>query len=889
MATPDPHERLHKNSVEERGSDVASAVIRLRGVRTHNLRAINLDLPRGRFTVICGRCGSGKTSLAIDTLFAEGQRRYIESLSTQERQFLKLVERPEADLIEGLPPTVSLNRRSAPVSLRATVGSVTEIDNLLALLFARCANYHCPHCAVNITESRTANVLALLNDLPAETRLLLGFPARPPAETRGEALNEWLNSWRERGVLRAVRAGCILRLDDISAVPGLIQELTSSSELFFLVDRLTAPAGVNRLTDSLETCLQLGDGCAFAAVSGSSPQIGEPWRLDNTNWTRIPVSNGRKCPVCLTVLIPVEARLFLHEDPAGACLACEGLGWITGGDAHQAEGKSQVRKDSYPLCDACGGARIRPEGLSAQLAGKNFAELQALRVDKLLDWLNAFQAPEWLAASFAPVLGQLQSRLQILVNIGLAHLSLQRRIPTLASGESSRVMMAASLVSKLTGVLYILDEPTSGLHDHDAENIVGFLQGLRDRGNTVIVVDHSERLIMSADEVLELGPGSGPEGGAVVYQGPPNALLNLSGSITSEYLAGRMGRSLANAREPRQWINLRGARGRNLKNINVDIPLGVLCVVTGVSGAGKSSLTADTLCPAIVAKLKGEPSEGLPFQEIVGAHHVSEVVWMDQRMQSRSGRGNPVTFIKAFDEIRAAFSASPEAKIRGFTAAHFSVNSGPGRCPVCLGEGFIAVEMQFLPDVYMACQECEGARYRPEVLAVKIRDRSIDSVLQMTVRDAFSFFRGRAKIQAPLQKLMDLGLDYLRLGQRLDTLSGGEWQRLRLAQKLAESKSGRSLIVLEEPCRGLHFSDVSRLLESFKSLLAVGHSLVVIEHNLQLITQADYIIDMGPGPGEEGGQIVATGPPRQVLSNSQGYTALALQSWLSLETRSSAL
>jgi excinuclease ABC subunit A len=924
-------------------------MIRLRGVAVHNLKGVDLDLPHRQLIAFCGVSGSGKTSLALDTLYTEGQRRYVESFSTYTRQFLEQLDKPAAESIEGIPPSVAVARKSVSRSSRATVGSVTQVNEHLQLLFARLGEVICYQCGERVVRDSAESAADELATLPAGTRLMLGF-----ASHRGKERNaqEWIADLLALGYRRCIIDG---KTEEISV--DLAARLGERAELEVVIDRVSSqPDGSTRLRDSLESALEAGRGAAVAWIDASSqhPQE-ESVTVDDRAWYKRRFSRRLRCERCGIQYPDVEPQLLNYNNALGACKACEGFGnvidvdmervvpdrdkslregaiapWNTPAYAHELEEllalaprydipvdvpfrelnedhlrliregvperkfgglngffqwlerrkyKMHIRVflsrwRSYYPCPACRGARLNPEALAVRIAGLNIAETLAMPVRDALAWLGGLPLTNWQRQVGQVLVAQVASRLQYLDRVGVGHLAIERPLRTLSGGEAQRVALTAALGSNLTGMLYVLDEPSAGLHPADLPRLVDAVRGLRDRGNTVAVVEHEPALIQAAEHVVEMGPGAGEFGGRVIFQGTPLEMVDHPESRTGEWLAGRrVGAEKTRRRMPTHgWLKLVGARGNNLKNVNVEFPLGVLCVVTGVSGSGKSTLVQQTLFPAVAQKLRIDADRPAEHDDLAGAGQLEDALRVDQSPIGRTPRSNPVTYVKAFDPIRTLFAETTEAKARSFKAGHFSFNAEEGRCEACQGDGYKQIDMRFMADVYMKCPECHGARYRREVLEVKYRGLSIADVLNLSVREAFNFFRGHKKILARLKCLIDVGLDYLRLGQPANTLSGGESQRLKLANYVSAARKGRTLFILDEPTTGLHFSDVMQLVECFESLVSMGHSLIVVEHNLQMMRAADYIIDLGPGPAEMGGQVVAVGTPEEVARNEASVT-----------------
>jgi excinuclease UvrABC ATPase subunit len=829
---------------------VAGRNIELRGVAVHNLKQVDLDIPQHQLVVLCGVSGSGKTSLALDTLYAEGQRRYIESFSLDSRQFLQRLDKPQADRIDNLPAAIAVTHSDVSRSHRGTVGTSTEIADYLRLLFAKIGRLICPTCGRAVERTGPQAAAERLLQLPGGTRLMIGFAAEPVEGASGEQL---LARLQAAGFVRMISAGRTLNLaDDLSAA------VETEQPLLVIVDRLAAgQQSAQRLRDSLETAFSQGGGRAMALIeSGASGP--ENVLIDDRPWQRLDFSSRLECLTCSREFADPEPRRFSFNSPLGACPTCEGLGTVA---------------EAGP-CPACGGTRLNEEALAWRIGGRNIAELSRLKIDDASAFFAELPLNDFERATGRQMLPQIRARLGFLRQVGLGYLSLDRTLPTLSGGEAQRVSLTTTLGSSLVNMLYVLDEPSVGLHPRDTGTLVAAIQRLKDRGNSVVVVEHEETLLRAADQLIEIGPAAGDRGGEVVFQGTLAELLEPGASLTGEYLAGRRGISIPENRRPtnRGWIKLFGARGNNLKNITVEFPLNVLCLVTGVSGAGKSTLAQDTLYGALCRRKRKTSEPPLPYDDVVGCGQIDDVVLVDQSPIGRSPRSNPVTYIKAFDPIRAVFAETIEARTHNYTAGHFSFNVEGGRCTACQGEGHTRIDMQFLADVFMKCGVCGGTRYRKEILAVKYRGKNIAEVLGMTVREAFGFFRGQPKVQARLKQLLDVGLDYLQLGQPANTLSSGEAQRLKLAAHLSEATRNRTLFILDEPTTGLHFADVVTLLDCFEALLSVGHSLIVVEHNLQLMRAADYIIDLGPGPGDDGGRVVVQGTPEDVARCGESHT-----------------
>jgi excinuclease ABC subunit A len=908
--------------------------IHLRGVRTHNLKGLSLDLPLNRLIAVTGVSGSGKSSLAFDTLYAEGQRRYVETFSPYARQFLEKLDKPDADRIDGIPPAIAVARSHGRHSLRSTVGTTTEIHDALAMLFARAGEVICRNCGARVVPASPSTVSDAIDGLPPDTRYEIAFPLDLRAESDRDAL---LRSLRIQGFTRITVGGQTIRLDD----PGI--SLPEAGSVDVVVDRLVRGRDApERRLDSIESAFAKGLGRCRIAFAGEA-------------WTFV---RGWRCSRCATEHLEPQPSLFRFNRAAGACPECEGIGriaeldlarivpdpsksirqgalapWATPAyraylDELLADARAlgipvdvpysrldaeQVRRlldgvpgtrfagidgfiralerktyklhvrvflnrwRQYRTCPACQGTRLRPEALAIRIEGRNIAELSALTSREARAFLAGLVRSRTDSVSTG-LINRVEGRLRYLADIGLDYLTLDRTSRSLSAGELQRIVLTKALGSGLVNTLYLLDEPTVGLHPREVGRLVAVLHDLRDRGNTLVVVEHDPELIRASDHAVDLGPGAGESGGRLLYEGPTSGFLACEGSATADYLSGRRRPSIPRSRRPGtgRSIELIGATGNNLRSIDVAIPLRVLCAVTGVSGAGKSTLVEETLYPALRQAIAGESVPGCPYSEVRGCDALEGVEFLDQSPLARSGRSNPVTYLKAFDEIRRTFAATHDAKLRNYDAGQFSFNVEGGRCNACRGDGYITIDMQFLPDVLVRCPECRGTRYRPETLEIAYRGRNIAEVLDMTAREAFGFFRHRPRVQARLRPLLDLGLDYLRLGQPAATLSGGEAQRLRLAAFLGRSlavlrragQQSHTLFLLDEPTAGLHSADSLKLLEALAALVERGNSLVAITHSLELMLAADWIIELGPGAGGEGGRIVAQGTPEQIARGS---------------------
>lgn len=947
-----------------------SHAIELRGVRVHNLKGIDVDIPVKKLVVVAGVSGSGKSSLAFDTLYAEGQRRYIDGFSAYARQFLDRLERPDADRIDRLPPAIALKQHKVNVSGRSTIATATEVHDHLRLLFASIGRIVCPTCEVEIQQDSPEQVAAFADQLVEGTRFQIAFPI-DVGDTEAEDDQDLgpLTLLLEDGFSRAIREGKTVSLESLvaRAESGKLEE----AEVWVVPDRLVAgKVNSDRLLDSLELAFQHGhDRCALLCqdvpngADQNASRSSDAFELDGKPWRLVRFDRSLRCPGCNVEYLEPEPRLFGFNSALGACPECNGFGsvpaisfdklvpdpslslregaiaaWTTPAYKHELDELLALADDynipvdvpfselqaahlelitagvperdfgglrgffrwlerhtyktgvrvflnrwrSYEPCPNCDGQRLRPESLAVKVNRQSIADVCQLTVceaSEFLDEVNADTSTSQLKRTRV-VMKELTARVGYLCEVGLGYLTLDRRMNTLSGGEAQRIALTVALGSSLVNTLYVLDEPSAGLHPHDSDRVIRSIQRLRDVGNTVVVVEHDDSFVQAADHVVEIGPGAGSEGGEVLFAGGLDELLTHEESPTANYLSGREAvtrnesRSASTARRPSTKrgkaepakLTLRGARHNNLQNVTVEFPLNALTVVSGVSGSGKSSLIEETLYPALCRELK-QPMGDVVCGEcdgIDGADQIDQVILVDQSPIGRTPRSNPVTYLKAFDEIRKLFAQSAESKLRNFTASHFSFNTGGGRCTNCDGNGTISIDMQFLADVSMTCPECAGTRYQREILTAKYRDRNINDVLHMTAREAFTHFRNQPKIQKRLNALREVGLDYVPLGQPANTLSGGESQRLKLASYLASGTRSRILFLLDEPTRGLHSADVARVMQCFESLLAFGHSLIIVEHNMNVIRSADHVIDLGPGAGSEGGQIVGCGTPEEI-------------------------
>ena len=919
--------------------------ITIRGARQHNLKNITVRLPRNRLIVITGVSGSGKSSLAFDTLYAEGQRRYIESLSAYARQFLGQMDKPEVDSIEGLSPAIAIEQRAGSRNPRSTVGTTTEIHDYLRLLFARAGTPHCPEHGLEITPQAIDRIVAsVLTTAKGETVDLLAPVVRGK---KGEH-REILEDLRQAGYRRLVIDGLEVRLPN----PHLRLEKNKKHTIEVVVDTLeVTPDNLSRLTEAIELCQKLSEGLAV---------------LRRGRGERTVYSSARACPVCGFSLEELQPRMFSFNNPLGACKACSGIGATLHADpdlmiphrdrsllkgaisvmgvlpcedclrrfarlfqfdpeapvsempekAWQAllygspqtrdfhwdaavlreglvplverrfrETKSQGMKDYYmdfltfTPCRACGGRRLKPEILAVRFRGQSIADISAMTIEKALEFFRRLELTERERGIVGEVVKEILARLGFLESVGLSYLTLDRSSGSLSGGEAERIALATQIGSGLVGVLYILDEPSIGLHARDHDRLLQTLKKLRDLGNTVVVVEHDEATMRSADWIVDLGPGAGVHGGELLYSGPPSGIGAARGSLTGDYLLGRRTIPVPRRRElgRGQYLEIGGARENNLKNIHVKIPLGTLTCISGVSGSGKSTLVEEILYKALRRHFRTGTAPPGKFEYLRGVERLDRVLLIDQSPIGRTPRSNPATYTGVFTPIRELFSQLPAARTRGYAPGRFSFNVPGGRCEDCDGDGILRYEMHFLPDVYVACETCHGRRFNNETLSVTFKGRNIADVLGMTVDEAREFFSAQPRIAQRLKLLSDVGLGYLRLGQSSTTLSGGEAQRIKIAYELSKTPTGRTLYLLDEPTTGLHFEDVRRLLDVLYRLRAGGNTVVVIEHNLDVLKCADWIIDLGPEGGDRGGRVVAAGTPEDIARVNRSYTGQYLR------------
>jgi excinuclease ABC subunit A len=948
-----------ENKKKEKGD-----FIKIRGGAEHNLKHVNLNIPRNKFVVLTGLSGSGKSSLAFDTIYAEGQRRYMESLSSYARQFLGQMEKPNVDSIEGLSPAISIDQKSTNRNPRSTVGTVTEIYDYFRLLYARIGIPHCPKCGKEIKKQSVDQMVDTIMELPESTKIQLLAPVVRGKKGRHEKV---LEQAKKAGYVRVLVDG---NLYELSEEITLDKNIKHNIEI--VVDRLVVREGIEkRLTDSIENVLALAEGLMIVDVIG-----GEPMNF----------SMSFACPDCGVSISEIEPRSFSFNNPFGACPVCAGLGYkmefapelmIPDGSLSINEGaiscmgwQSSCEKTSYSHaileamardynfsldtpydelsdkardliingtgdhkmkvyykgqrgegvydvafeglirnmerryretgseiikaeyeeymnitpCHECKGQRLKAESLAVTVSDKNIFEITSMSVRDLKVYLETMDLTERQQFIGSQVLKEIKARVGFLNDVGLDYLTLTRATASLSGGEAQRIRLATQIGSGLVGVTYILDEPSIGLHQRDNDKLLGTLKHLRDLGNSLIVVEHDEDTMFAADHIVDIGPGAGEHGGEVIAEGTAKEIMKNPKSITGAYLSGKMKVPVPKIRRvPKGYLKVIGAKQNNLKNIDVDIPLGVMTCVTGVSGSGKSSLVNEILYKTLARKLNRAKTISGEHKEIQGIEQLDKVIDIDQSPIGRTPRSNPATYTGVFDHIRDLFAATAEAKARGYKKGRFSFNAKGGRCEACAGDGIIKIEMHFLPDVYVPCEVCQGKRYNRETLEVKYKGKSIFDVLNMTVEEATRFFENQPSIHRKISTLNEVGLSYIRLGQPSTTLSGGEAQRVKLATELSKRDTGKTIYILDEPTTGLHFADVHKLVDILRRLSDNGNTVVVIEHNLDVIKVADYIIDIGPEGGDKGGTVVATGTPEEVAKNPKSYTGMYVKKYLEIE------
>lgn len=833
--------------------------IRVRGARVHNLKNVNIDIPRDRFTVITGVSGSGKSSLAFDTIYAEGQRQYIESLSTYARQFLDQLQRPDVDTVDGLEPTLCIDQKPGTNNPRSTVATVTEIYDYLRLLYARAGTPHCYNCGRSILRQTAEQIVDSLGAVAEGTKLMI---LSPRVRGRRGVHADVIADIRKAGLVRVRVDGQLYPLDD---VPELAPRKNHTIEA--VIDRIVVRPGCeDRVGESVRLALKMSDG--LVTLVSQAP--------DASDWNDRLISTRFACPDCEISYEELEPRTFSFNSPYGACSTCDGMGVV------QAEAAQPGDEESYTwlVCPTCNGGRLRKEALAVTVGEKNIDEATRLSIVEAEQHFAGLDLGGANGQVAKPIVTEVLKRIRFLLKVGVGYLSLKRPADTLSGGELQRVRLATSIGSGLVGVCYVLDEPSIGLHQRDNDRLIDAMRDLQQSGNTVLVVEHDEAVMRAADWLIDMGPGAGHEGGTILSAGSPSEVASDPTSVTGQFLQGKQQIEVPERRrkrDPERQIRISGVSTNNLKAIDVDFPLGLLIGVTGVSGSGKSSLVNDTLYPAIAKEFGLKGLQPGPYKSLSGIEGIDKMIPIDQTPIGRSPRSCPATFTGVFDEIRKVFAATREAKQKGFTASRFSFNAAQGRCPQCQGQGQEKIEMNFLSDLYVTCSACSGKRFNQQTLRVRYKQASIADVLDMTVDDAADFFESFTKISRFLQSMQSVGLGYLHLGQSSTTLSGGEAQRLKLATELSRTETGKTLYLLDEPTTGLHFQDVRRLLGVLDSLVERGNTVIVIEHHLDVIKCCDWLIDIGPDGGAGGGELLACGPPEEVAKVKRSETGKYLK------------
>jgi excinuclease ABC subunit A len=833
----------------------------IKGARVHNLKNVDLEIPRDQLVVITGVSGSGKSSLAFDTLYAEGQRRYLESLAVDARQLLQQMEKPDVDQIDGLSPTIAIQQKSGVANPRSTVGTMTDVYDYLRLLFARVGQPTCVDCGREIKAYTIEQAVDELRALPAQARLLILAPI-----SRQGDIHSRLRDLARQGFTRIRIDGVVRELSDESTAA-----IEPAGEIELVVDRLGLREGIERrLADSVETASRWGDGVIHVHVMGDDTAAAHDLRFNRR----------LACVHCGAAVPEITPSLFSFNSPQGACPACNGLGLIAKGGKRS---KKSSGGEGTAICPICGGSRLRKESLAVKVGGHNIAEVAGLSLAATSIFLAGCEFADRQRVVGRKIIDEITDRLKALTQLGLGYLSLDRSSVTLSGGEAQRVRLATQIGSRLAGVLYILDEPSIGLHQKDNAELISLLKQLRDAGNSVVVVEHDQETILAADYLVDMGPGAGAQGGEVVAHGSPQTVLREPRSLTGGYLSGALKIPLPSHRRAASGavLEIKDAHARNLKNITVKIPIGALTCVTGVSGAGKSTLVMEILFNGVAQRLqRSNGTDG--GAEITGWQHFDRVVGVDQGPIGRTPRSNPATYTGLYDHLRELFAQVPDARVRGYQAERFSFNAAGGRCEACGGDGVVRVEMYFLPELFVTCDVCKGRRYNRETLEIKFKGYSIADILDLSVTQAIELLNTIGPIHDRLRTLRDVGLGYLKLGQSASTLSGGEAQRVKLARELARKSTGRSLYILDEPTTGLHFDDVQKLLDLLERLVDQGNTMIVIEHNLDVIKCADHVIDLGPEGGSNGGEIVAQGTPEEVAESPASFTGQYLAKALAL-------
>ena len=837
----------------------------LKNARGHNLKGIDLQIPRNKLTVITGLSGSGKSTIAFDTIYAEGQRRYIESLSAYARNFMEQLEKPEVDSLTGLSPSIAIDQKSISTNPRSTVGTVTEIYDYLRLLYARVGRPNCPIHNIPVASTKPEQIVSEILKLPVGTKFMVMAPMAQGE--KGEFLAEF-QKWHKKGFLKAKVDGEIVDLDQARKL-----EKHKRHDIDLIIDKLVNEEKfIPRLRESINKAVALAKGLVSIQIAGQEPKI---------------YSLHHACPVCAFSFPELEPRLFSFNNPRGACPTCHGMGVLGAQENENEVGEYDEESESeevyiYKICPDCHGDRLKKSSLNVFLENKNIAQLSKLSADELRDFLVGISFSNRDAMVADKIIQQIVGRLDYMIRVGTGYLSLERQTRTLSGGEVQRIRLATQVGSSLVGILYVLDEPSIGLHPRDHDRLLTVLKELRDRGNTVIIVEHDEDTIRSADFVIDIGPRAGRLGGEVVATGTPEEIADNAKSLTGQYLRGELSVKVPRTRRPGlgKSIQVKNASGNNLKNVNLEIPLGTFCGITGVSGSGKSTLIIDTLYRALAQKLNKSAMEAAPYEKLLGLENIDRIIQINQKPIGRTPRSTPATYIGLFSMIRDLFANLPESKIRGYKPGQFSFNVKGGRCAECEGAGLKKVAMHFLADVYVHCDSCHGLRYNPEVRSVRFKDKSIADVLKMTVAEGLEFFKNLPLLHRKLATLERVGLDYISIGQSSTTLSGGEAQRIKLSKELSKRGTGKTLYILDEPTTGLHFEDIRKLVELLQELVDQGNTVVVIEHNMDVIKCCDWVIDLGPEGGRDGGEIVAAGTPENLVRVKRSLTGQYLKPFL---------
>ncbi len=823
---------------------MSTGYIKIRGAREHNLKNISVDIPKNQLVIITGVSGSGKSSLVLDTIYKEAYRRYIDALSVGKKWIIEQVERPDVDIIQGLPPAICIRQWESHRNPRSTVGTITEIYDYLRVLFSNIGKPYCPKCGKEIVFYSSHEMLSKILSLEKGKKVQLLAPVSGfSVSNKKLSSSTIIQDLRKNGFVRIRADGKIYMIDqDID-----LKEIEKAKNIEAIVDRLVIKEGIRkRLLDSIELALSISDGILLVDIVGEKELL----------FVKRPI-----CINCGFSMPDINAQMFSFNNPKGACELCGGLGSYKGN-----------------TCPQCNGTRLKFISRCIKVNGASITELSDMPLEELHDFFKNISLSKTDMVIADRIIKEIQKRLGFIINMGLGYLSLNRSVVTLSGGEEQRIRLAAQLSSELSGVLYIMDEPTMGLHPKEVEKLISSIKILKNKGNSLLIVEHDPELILSADHVIELGPGAGEKGGRIIFQGNPERLLN-SDTPTGKALSKREETSAHRRKVTGEYILIKGAKEHNLKGIDVKIPLGVLTCITGVSGSGKSSLIRDVLYPAVLNRTSKPNLKEGDYDRIEGVEHIKKIVYIDQSPVGKTPRSNPATYTGVFSHIRRLFSMLPESRIRGYKASRFSLNVEGGRCEACKGEGIIRLEMEFLPDLYITCEQCEGKRFNQEVLEIRYKGMNIADVLDMTAEQSFAFFENIPSISSRLKTFLDVGLGYIKLGQPANMLSGGEAQRLKIIRELNKARKGKTLYLLDEPTIGLHLADIKRLIRILNRLVEEGNTVIIIEHNLDVIMACDYVIDLGPEGGERGGYVVATGTPEEISRVRNSYTGMFIKKW----------